>query len=743
MSLAAFTSKSQELVQLSGAAVSAASSAKSQAPLGTHLVSSQFRASQGGATRLVVIDPSVDNLNALRSNVLPGSAVFVLNRNQNGIQQISQILAGRTNLNSLHIISKGRTGALQLGNTTVTSGVLNQFRNQIARWGTSLRGTGDIVLYGSNVASGNLGAGFVRQLGQITRRAIAASTDQTGSIRGGDWDLEFSTGAIESGLAVRQTALNNYRDTLDLGNGLRAEYFNTINLTGDARARVDARVNFNWANNAPLPGLNRDRFSVRWTGQIEAPTTDTYRFFLNADDGARLFVNGRQIINNFTNPVRGERAGSIQLRGGQRYDIRVEYFDRTGPAAVNLSWSNRTVPKQIISQASLFAADAPLPPPVVEPPVTPPPGVSSIALATSSVPTVTEGGVATFTVLRSGDIAGTSTVNYRVIPGTATAADYTLAGSSLTFAPGETSKTVSVNIADDLLTEVAETFQFVIESPTGATLGSNVGASVTITPSDAVVSGSSFSFTDFSGTRDTTIRYNDLTFPDFRNGRTVVNLTSDAPVLAPPIPPGTTNGANQYGSAFYLTPLAIGPDTSFSTRFRFQAAGTPGTLPDGFTFTVQNTVFSNNATGFEAGNLGFGGIGARSLAVEFDNFANPETFDPAGNDNHIGIRRDGVVTAEHLAITDRLPTLLRSGDIYTAWIDYNGGNNQLSVYLADATAPKPTTPVLTYTVDLPDILTGGGATGVASQFYPGFTASTGGSTGGQYVLDWEFTTLAA
>jgi hypothetical protein len=713
-------------------AISAVSSAKSRAPL-ANLTLAQPRASQGGVSRLVVIDPSVDNLNALRRNVLPGSAVFVLNANQNGIQQISQILAGRTNLNSLHIISKGRSGALQLGNTTVTSGVLNQFRSQIARWGTSLRGTGDIVVYGSNVASGNLGAGFVRQLGQITRRAIAASTDQTGSIRGGDWDLEFSTGAIESGLAIRQTALDSYRDTLDLGNGLRAEYFNTINLTGAARTRVDARVNFNWANNPPLPGLNRDRFSVRWTGQIEAPTTDTYRFFLNADNGARLFVNGRQIINNFTRPTRGEKVGAISLRAGQRYDIRVEYFDNAGPASIDLSWANRTVSKQTISQANLFAADAP--PPVVEPPVGPPvpptPGVSSIALAQSSVPTVTEGGIATFTVLRSGDTTGTSTVNYRLIPGTGSAADYTVAGSSLTFAPGQTSQTVSVNIADDLLTEGAESFQFVLENPNGAILGTNSGASVTIAASDPVVR--SFTLADFSGPPP--FNFNDEAGTGFIGGQTVLQLTTDEAL---------PTGAGQFGTAFYdeANPFAFTADTSFRTRFQFRASGTAGTLADGFTFTIQNTFFAGETTGGAGRGLGYEASGVGSLAVTFDNFQNPDTNDPAAN--FIGVRQDGLMegVAPLATNTTPLPFNLANGDVYTAWIDYNGNNNLLSVYLGSATATRPTTPVLTYTVDLPTILNS--ASGVpANRMFVGFTGSTGGNTGGQYILNWDFATLSA
>ncbi len=316
--------------------------------------SSSFRSSQGGnATRLVVIDSGVSNAAALAASVLPGSAVLNLAPNRDGVQQITQALANRRNLTSLHIVSKGRVGTLMLGRTLLNPNNLGRFSSAIQRWGQSLSNNGNIFLYGSNVAEGSVGESFVRRLGGLTRRAIAASIDQTGGIRGGDWDFEYRTGPIGSGAAFRSAGLAAYRNTLDMGTGLRGEYYGNANLTGLRYTRTDARVSANWGNGAPA-GLNPNNFSIRWIGQVEAPTTDTYTFFLRSDDGARLFINGRQVINNWSNPARGEQRGTFFMQAGQRYNIRLEYYERSGPASINFAWANSTQPRQVVPQVRMF-----------------------------------------------------------------------------------------------------------------------------------------------------------------------------------------------------------------------------------------------------------------------------------------------------------------------------------------------------------------------------------------------------
>src|SRR2546422_971429 len=72
------------------------------------------------------------------------------------------------------------------------------------------------------------------------------------------------------------------------GNGLLGSYFHNVNLTGPSLARLDEMVDFNWGTSAPIAGMNRDYFSVRWTGEVQAPASGDYTFYIQTDDGGRL-----------------------------------------------------------------------------------------------------------------------------------------------------------------------------------------------------------------------------------------------------------------------------------------------------------------------------------------------------------------------------------------------------------------------------------------------------------------------
>lgn len=142
---------------------------------------------------------------------------------------------------------------------------------------------------------------------------------------------------------------------LSTGTGLRAEYFNNTTLTAPVAAtRVDATVNFNWASGSPASGVGTDRFSARWTGQVEALFTQTYTFYTVSDDGVRLSVNGQRIIDNWTDHGPTENRGTIALTAGRSYDLRLEYYENGGGATVTLSWSSSSQPKQIIPRTQLY-----------------------------------------------------------------------------------------------------------------------------------------------------------------------------------------------------------------------------------------------------------------------------------------------------------------------------------------------------------------------------------------------------
>jgi glucose/arabinose dehydrogenase len=318
-----------------------------------------------------VIDAAVENFQALAQGVLPGAEVVVLNSAQDGIEQITQAIAARTNITTLDIVSYGNPGRLQLGSTWLDLNNLSQYSNQLQQWTHSLTADADILLYGCNVAATSEDLRFVQQLSHLTGADVAASSDLTGNANwGGDWDLEVAIGAIESSLAFDPEVLAAYEGVFDSGTGLKGEYFDNIDFTNLKLTRTDPTVNFNWRSGSPNSAIGADTFSVRWTGQVQARFSESYTFYTSSDDGIRLWVNGQQIINQWVNQAAKEVSSKITLVAGQKYDIKLEYFENTGNASSKLSWSSASQVKQIIPQAQLFnTVETPPVPPV--PPVPP------------------------------------------------------------------------------------------------------------------------------------------------------------------------------------------------------------------------------------------------------------------------------------------------------------------------------------------------------------------------------------
>lgn len=140
-------------------------------------------------------------------------------------------------------------------------------------------------------------------------------------------------------------------------NGLKAVYFDNQNLMGALYGRTDSQVNFFWGTGSPATGISPDSFSVRWTGKVVSAHSQTYTFYTQTDDGVRLWVNGVQLVNGWQDSFLGmvkERKGTINLVAGQQYDIKMEYYDKSGNASAKLLWSSPSVPKQIIPSNALI-----------------------------------------------------------------------------------------------------------------------------------------------------------------------------------------------------------------------------------------------------------------------------------------------------------------------------------------------------------------------------------------------------
>ncbi|HEV7299457.1 MAG TPA: PQQ-dependent sugar dehydrogenase [Tepidisphaeraceae bacterium] len=136
--------------------------------------------------------------------------------------------------------------------------------------------------------------------------------------------------------------------------GLQATYYDNADFTGKSITRLDSTVNFNWGYNSPAPDIGGDTFAVRWVGKIVAPTSQTYTFHTQADDRVRLWINGKLLIDLWTNGSVRERSATIALAAGIENDIRIDYMESTGHAIMRLLWSSPTMSKQTVPTSALI-----------------------------------------------------------------------------------------------------------------------------------------------------------------------------------------------------------------------------------------------------------------------------------------------------------------------------------------------------------------------------------------------------
>ncbi|MBM4031897.1 MAG: VWA domain-containing protein [Planctomycetes bacterium] len=142
------------------------------------------------------------------------------------------------------------------------------------------------------------------------------------------------------------------------GGGLRAEYFNGKNFEQLRDARTDPTVNFEWGKARPAPTVSADGFSVRWTGSVVPRFSEETTFHVLADDGVRLWVDGKLLVDAWRGQNPTEYFASVPLVAGRRCPIKMEVFEDTGDALAKLYWSSAHQRREIVPQGQLYPSAA-------------------------------------------------------------------------------------------------------------------------------------------------------------------------------------------------------------------------------------------------------------------------------------------------------------------------------------------------------------------------------------------------
>jgi hypothetical protein len=552
---------------------------------------------------------------------------------------------------------------------------------------------------------------------------------------------------------------------LGVGTGITANYYDNIDFTGPLITRIDPTIDFNWdvccnwdgntvALGSPDPTMNGDLFSSRYLGEVQAQFTQPYTFYTASDDGVRLWLEDptthqyNLIIDRWILQGTTEWASApINLVAGQKYRIRLDFFENFGGATTFLSWSSPSTPKAIIPTSQLYPDDGTPRIPVA------PVGVRADALDSAQV------------CVRWTDVAYDED---SFIVQRSTRSDFSV---NVVNVPLATTPNLAACI--DQVGENISGFNRATNTTTATTAaphGLSVGSTVIIsgaTPAsfngtftvNAVPTPTTFNFVN-AGPNESgsaaryvtnyfyrvaavstvgTSNFTASTVPVLPTGAAVANYasfpdnTTGWSLVSIP-PPNNPPGATFSGGRLRLVPAVNDGDgaawlnnvkiiDSFTASFDFQISGSNGA--DGMTFTIQGN--GPNALGGGGGGLGFAGM-PNSVGIKFDFY--PQL-------NHSGVYVNGVMN-------DALGTDLNtSTNVANFGIDFDGTAGTGNVFHVDVAydgavllytitdTTNRRTVSIQYAIDI-------AATIGTHCAWVGFTAANGGLHAQQDVLNFNF-----
>ena len=186
---------------------------------------------------LMFVDPSVENIDQLKQELADNTIAYKLDATADGISQVTEALADlkskfNISFSSLHFVSHGAEGEIQLGSTTLNSTAISNYQDQLESWKGLLTDDADLLFYGCNLAKSEAGESLLKTISNYTDADIAASNDLTGHSKlQGDWDLEYTIGDIDSGIGFKDSVKQSYKAILPQKNLLKDDFETALSKT--------------------------------------------------------------------------------------------------------------------------------------------------------------------------------------------------------------------------------------------------------------------------------------------------------------------------------------------------------------------------------------------------------------------------------------------------------------------------------------------------------------------------------
>ncbi|MDT3778353.1 DUF2341 domain-containing protein [Nitrospira sp. MA-1] len=234
---------------------------------------------------IVFIDTRVEDYQTLIKGIDPAAEVILLESTHDGVEQIAAVLAGRTDVEAIHLIGEGTEAELHLGTAFLTTDSIHgKYAELFSQIGQSLSADADLLIYGCNFGRGESGLSAIQTLADLTGADIAASIDRTGHVSEyANWELEVSTGFIETSIVIDQA-------TQDAWEGVLATYTVTTTTDGGAGSLRQAIINANanaGTDTITFVGSGTYLLTITGTGENAAATGD-----LDITESLNIIGNG-------------------------------------------------------------------------------------------------------------------------------------------------------------------------------------------------------------------------------------------------------------------------------------------------------------------------------------------------------------------------------------------------------------------------------------------------------------------
>lgn len=148
----------------------------------------------------------------------------------------------------------------------------------------------------------------------------------------------YSEGSSRNDLSYE--VISNQYLTSDGASGLKATYFDNVNLSGEpAYERKNEVIDFHWTLYAPHEKLKADNYSVRWIGELNVPESGEFQIGLEGNDGFRLYLDDKILIDRWSKQSYHQDLVNYSFKKGQKYAIRIEFHETQGEGKIKLIWN--------------------------------------------------------------------------------------------------------------------------------------------------------------------------------------------------------------------------------------------------------------------------------------------------------------------------------------------------------------------------------------------------------------------